>query len=109
MRRLFLFVAALPLALVPLALVLVAGSVGSQTETPDTTPGAAAEAAQTGAAPTAVPEIPAGDDPMDRRPDPAAGTPAAERTTQTEDAAPNGTDCEVQHADTDTGFIVVCE
>jgi hypothetical protein len=59
---------------------------------------------------TAIPEIPAGDDPMDRRPDPAAGTAAAAGSPQSAGAAAqDSTTCKVRRAATDTGFIVVCE
>ncbi len=48
---------------------------------------------------------------MDRKPDPAGGTPAAKVLLQpagstTGDAQDN---CHVRRADTDTGFIVVCD
>ncbi len=77
---------------------------------------AAAALAQTGndpkpapeTPPTSIPEVPAGDDPMNRDPDPAADSPAAK--LMQEPAGGNGRpDCRVRRADTDTGFIVVCE
>lgn len=56
---------------------------------------------------TPIPEIPAGADPMERRPDPAVDTPAAKSLPRP--AAGDGPDCRVRRADTDTGFVVVCE
>ena len=55
-----------------------------------------------------VPEMPAGSDPMKRQPNSAAGTPAARSRPE---AAPDHADanCRVRRADTDTGFVVVCE
>lgn len=58
-----------------------------------------------------IPDVRVGQDPMDRKPDPAAGTPAAKTLPQP--AAPAAGDanenCRVRRADTDTGFVVVCE
>lgn len=59
--------------------------------------------------PTLIPEIPAGADPMDRRPDAAASTPAAKALTQPAGKASGSAECRVRRADTDTGFVVVCE
>ena len=61
------------------------------------------------ATPTQIPEIPAGTDPMDRKPDPAADSPAAKTLTQPAGSATGDAECHVQRADTDTGFVVVCE
>lgn len=58
---------------------------------------------------TMIPEIPAGADPMDRRPDPAAGTPGASALRQPGAAGEESSNCRVRRADTDTGFVVVCE
>jgi hypothetical protein len=58
--------------------------------------------------PEQIPDVPAGTDPMNRQPDPAAGTPAAKASPNP--AAGGGeTSCRVRRADTDTGFVVVCE
>lgn len=58
---------------------------------------------------TAIPDIPAGDDPMGRQPDPATASPAAAERASPKDDAAQATTCKVQRAATDTGFIVVCE
>ena len=59
--------------------------------------------------PILIPEIPAGADPMERQPDPAAGTPAAKPLRQPGARGDASAGCRVQRADTDTGFVVVCE
>jgi hypothetical protein len=58
---------------------------------------------------TAIPEIPAGDDPMNRKPDPARETPAEKAMPQPAVGMNGGPDCHVRRANTDTGFVVVCE
>jgi hypothetical protein len=83
---------------------------------------AAAAAAQTmnelktgtGEVQTLVPDIPAGDDRMDRQPDPAAGRPAAKDLPHPAigvngGSGKSGAECRVRRADTDTGFVMVCE
>ncbi|MBA2723596.1 MAG: hypothetical protein H0U56_12040 [Methylibium sp.] len=60
-------------------------------------------------APRMIPEIPAGTDPMDRKPDPAADEPAAKTLQQPAATADDGGKCQVRRAETDTGFVVVCD
>jgi hypothetical protein len=72
----------------------------------------AAPEAGPGTAPTDIPDIPAGEDPMRRQPDPAAGSGAAQGPAAAgeEDHRASGeTVCRVERAATDTAFIVVCE
>jgi hypothetical protein len=59
--------------------------------------------------PTLIPDVPAGKDPMNRNPDPAVDTPAAKAMPQPASGTNGGPDCHVRRADTDTGFVVVCE
>ncbi len=87
-----------------LAAALVGAVAAAQVPGPDpaASPGSGKPA-------TLVPDITAGSDPMNRKPDPAEGTAAALGRPQERKGDAADTKCRVERADTDTGFVVVCE
>ncbi len=93
-----------------LAAALVGAVAAAQVPMSDPAPREVAPTATpSDAAPTNIPDIPAGTEPMDREPDPAEGTAAAISPPRGSDSRSDDTRCRVERADTDTGFVVVCE
>ena len=88
---------------------LLAAFAAAQMPATDESRGAPAAPEAPGAAPTDIPDIPEGQDPMDRKPDPAAGSEAAGPGDEKDHRASGETECRVERAATDTAFIVVCE
>ena len=84
------------------AMLLLATAAASQTAK------SFREAPEAVKSPTQIPDVPAGADPMNRQPDPAGGTPAARPASKPAERSPEK-NCRVRRADTDTGFVVVCE
>ena len=104
-RRLLLILPVLLPASVA-ALLLAPAGAAAQATAPPAVPGLEPEP---GTPPTAIPDIPADEDPMNRVPDPAAGTPAAEGPPRPDGAAGRDPVCRVVPGDTATGLAVACE
>jgi hypothetical protein len=84
---------------VALAIALIAAAAAAQT-TEELNPGAKT---------TLMPGVETDDAGMDRPPDPAAGAPVDKTLPQPAAADRSDANCRVRRADSDTGFVVVCE